>query len=143
MLLHAFFGSCFLRKWFEDFAVPGTCGWVRHGSFILRHRKQMSTGSVPSGCKMHLCNEKLQLQFEKLHLQFFGKLQLQFLGNRQNPSKITLLRSCSGKLQLQFSKNCSCSLKNCNCSLHKCICWSQVDVTVLDLFMIRSRCREY
>ena len=84
MLLHAFFGSCFLRKWFEDFAVPGTCGWVRHGSFILRNRKQMSTGSVPSGCKMHLCNEKLQLQFKKLQLQFFGKLQLQFLGNSKN-----------------------------------------------------------
>jgi len=110
MLLHAFWGSCFLRKWFEDFAVPGTCGWVRHGSCILRNRKQMSTGSVPSGCKMHLCNEKLQLQFKKLQLQFFGKLQLQFLGNSKNSSKITLLRSCRGKLQLQFSKNCSRSL---------------------------------
>jgi len=110
MLLHAFFGSCFLRKWFEDSAVPGTCGWVRHGSFILRNRKQMSTGCLPSGCKMHLCNEKLQLQFKKLQLQFLGKLQLQFLGISQNSGKIRLLRSCSGKLQLQFSKNCSCSL---------------------------------
>ena len=106
-----FVGSCFLRKWFEDFAVPGTCGWVRHGSFILRNRKQMSTGCLPSGCKMHLCNEKLQLQFKKLQLQFFGKLQLQFLGNSKNSGEIALWGVAV--------ENCSCSFPKTAVAVYK------------------------
>ena len=39
---------------------------------------QMTTDNAPAGWNMRFGNEKLQLQFLFLQLQFFEKLQLQF-----------------------------------------------------------------
>ena len=72
---------------------------------------QMTTDNVPACCNMRFGNEKLQLQFLFLQLQFFGKLQLQFCVNQQNTCK-------SYDLSCSFLKNCSCRNKNCNCSFH-------------------------